>query len=321
MSVKEKIEKYPLYNEISKNFKFDESLASYALFKIGGNAEALYFPKTYDELKSFCEFLLKENIPISIIGNASNLLISDEGIKGVVISLLDFQTLEITEKKDDVVLVKVDAGVTIEKLLQFCIENDLTGMENFAGLPASIGGAIFMNAKCFDSSLSDIISSVFCLQLSKNTSAFEEYIFDAKDWAYKKSPFQKNADGIKMLENRSIILYSILTLRKGKKEDIKQKAEAIYSQRVQKKQFDFPSAGCVFKNDYIIGIPTGKLVSEAGLLGASKGGAEVAPWHGNFIINRGKASSEDVVYLMQIIREEIKKKYGITLEAEIIYCY
>ena len=320
MSFKEKIEKCPLYNEIKENFKFDEILAPYTSFKIGGKAEALYFPKTYNDLKEVCDFLLKENIPVSVIGNASNLLVSDQGIRGTVLSLSNFKIVEILEERGDTVFVRSDAGVTIEELLQFCITNELTGIENFAGLPASIGGAIFMNAKCFDSSMSDILFSVSYIKLKKNGCVLGKYVFNEKDWAYKISPFQKNSDGIKVLENREVIISSILALKKGKKEDIKQKAEAIYVQRVQKKQFDFPSAGSVFKNDYTIGIPTGKLVSESGLLGACKGKAEIAPWHGNFIINRGGASSNDVISLMQMVREEIKKKYGITLEAEIIYC-
>ena len=320
MCVKEKIEKYPFYDEIKENLKFDERVAPYTSFKIGGNVEALYFPKSYNEMKDFCDFLLKENVSLSVIGNASNLLVSDQGIKGVVICLSNIKTIEILEQKDDVVLVRADAGATIGELLQFCITNELTGIENFAGLPASVGGAIFMNAKCFDSSISDILFSVSCMKIEKKGCAFEKYSFNKSDWGYKLSPFQKNSDGIKVLENRSIVISSILVLRKGKKEEIRQKAEAIYSQRVEKKQFDFPSAGSVFKNDYTIGIPTGKLISEAGLLGVSKGEAEIAPWHGNFIINRGKATSSDVIYLMQTIREEIKKKYGIMLEAEIIYC-
>ena len=320
MLVKEKIENAYFYGKIKENFKFDERMAPYTSFKIGGNAEALYFPKNFNELKETCDFLLKENISISIIGNASNLLISDRGIKGVVISLSNFKKIEIFESQDDVVKLKVDAGVTIEELLQFCIENELTGVENFAGLPASIGGAIFMNAKCFDSSISDILFSVSYMKLEKNGCRIEKYSFNKNDWDYKVSPFQKNSDGVKVLENRNIVISSILVLRKGKKEDIKEKAGAIYSQRLQKRQFEFPSAGSVFKNDYTIGIPTGKLVSEAGLLAASKGGAEIAPWHGNFIINRGNATSSDVISLMQIVREEIKKKYGIMLEAEIIYC-
>lgn len=320
MSVKEKIEKASFYNAIKGDIKFDEVLAPYTSFKIGGKADVLYFPKTQDELKSFCDFLLNEGVPISIIGNASNLLISDHGVKGAVISLLNFQAIEILELKDEKVLVRVDAGVTIEKLLQFCIANELTGIENFAGLPASIGGAIFMNARCFDFSLSDILFSASYMKIGKNSSEVGKYVFNKEDWAYKISPFQKNSDGIKVLENRCLIVSSVLALRKGKKEQIREKAEAIYNQRVQKRQFDFPSAGSVFKNDYNVGIPTGKLVSESGLLGASKGGAEIAPWHGNFIINRGGASANDVIFLMQMVREEIKKKYGIMLEAEIIYC-
>ena len=321
MPIKEKIEKYPLYDEIKENFKFDEMLAPYTSFKIGGNAEVLYLPKNHDELKRLCDFLLKEDIPISIIGNASNLLISDQGVKGIVICLSNFKTIEIVEQKNDVFFVRVDSGVIIEELLHFCIENELTGIENFAGLPASIGGAIFMNAKCFDFSISDIIFSVTYMKMEKKGCVFEKYSFNENDWSYKISPFQKNSDGIKVLENREVVISSILMLRKGKKEDIKEKSERIYNSRVQKRQFDFPSAGSVFKNDHTVGIPTGKLVSEAGLLGASKGGAEIAPWHGNFIINRMNATSSDVIYLMQMVREEIKKKYEVILEPEIIYCY
>ena len=320
MSVKEKIEKYLFYNEIKENFKFDEMLLPYTSFKIGGKAEVLYFPQTQDELKNFCDFLLKENVPISIIGNASNLLISDQGVKGVVICLSNFKTIEIVNSQGTQIFVRVDAGVTMGELLQFCITNELTGVENFAGLPASIGGAIFMNARCFDSSISDILFSASYIRMKKNGCTLEKYVFDEKDWAYKISPFQKNSDGIKVIENREVVVSSVLVLRKSKKEEIREKAEAIYSQRVQKRQFDFPSAGSVFKNDYNIGIPTGKLVSESGLLGASKGGAEIATWHGNFIINRGGATSNDVICLMQMVREEIKNKYGIMLEAEIIYC-
>ena len=320
MLVREKIENAHFYGEIKENFKFDERIAPYTSFKIGGNAEVLYFPKNFNELKETCDFFLKEDIPISIIGNASNLLVSDRGIKGVVISLSNFKTIEIAENQGDVVKLRVDAGVLIEELLQFCIENELSGIENFSGLPASIGGAIFMNAKCFELSISDILFAVIYIKMGETGCSFEKYFFDKNDWSYKTSPFQKNSDGIRVLKNRNVVISSILVLRKGKKEDIEEKAKAIYTQRVQKRQFEFPSAGSVFKNDYTIGIPTGKLVSEAGLLAASRGGAEIAPWHGNFIINRGNATSSDVISLMQMVREEIKKKYGIMLEAEIIYC-
>lgn len=321
MSLVSILQSYNQYEKIKNNFKFDELLSSYTFFKIGGKAELLYEPSDKEELKAMCNFFIEHKIDVSIIGNASNLLISDSGLKGAIIHLNKFNECSVLKREGEHIFVNVGAGLIIDEFIEFCIENEISGIEDFAGLPASIGGAIFMNAKCFETSMSKLVKTVDYLKFSTTGCTFETYSMSEKDWDYKKSPFQKDSSGIKLLENRNIITSCILKLKKGNKDQIKGKSEERYNTRVLKKQFDFPSAGCVFKNDYTCGIPTGKLVSEASLLGLSKGGAQIAPWHGNFIINRGNASSNDVLYIMNVVREEIKKRYGIVLEPEVIYCY
>ena len=320
MNIKQLIENHSLYSKIKDHFKFDEELAPYTSFKIGGKTEVLYSPKSTDELKTFCDFLIKEGVPLSIIGNASNLLISDEGIKGVVIHISDFTFPSITQQENDDIFVTVGAGTLIETFLQFCVDNEISGLEDFGGLPASVGGAVFMNAKCFDTSISDVLFSAEVLKISESGASLNEYKMQKDEWGYKHSPFQKFASGIRVLEGRELVLSCVFKLKKGKKNEIKARIEERHQGRIAKRQFEFPSAGSVFKNDYTIGIPTGKLVSDAGLLGLSYGAAQVAEWHGNFIINRGSASAKDVLNLMEKVKEAIKAKYDICLESEIIYC-
>ena len=267
-----------------------------------------------------CKFFIEQKIEFSIIGNASNLLISDDGIKGVVIRISNFTIPSIIKQENDDVFVAVGAGTLIEDFLKFCIQHELSGLEDFGGLPASIGGAVFMNAKCFETSISDVLISAEVMKISKYDATLSEYKMQKNEWSYKSSPFQKCALGIHVQEGREIVLSCLFKLKKGKKEEIKAKIEERHQGRITKKQFEFPSAGSVFKNDYKIGIPTGKLVSDAGLLGLQCGAAQVAQWHGNFIINRGGASAKDVLQLMEKIRKKIQEKHGILLESEIIYC-
>lgn len=314
------VKTFPLYEKIKEDFKESEILSSHTSFKIGGAAQLFFTPSSFEELQEVCSFFIQNKIELSIFGNGSNLLVSDKGIKGVVISLEKLKDISIVEEKDECIVVKVDAGSKIDELLTFCVEHELSGMEDFAGLPASIGGATFMNAKCFDTSISDVLLCAQCLSLSKPSCSFVKYKIKDGDWAYKKSPFQQHTDGIKAHDGRLLILSVFFVLKKGFKEKIKEKMKMRVDTRNEKKHFAYPSAGSVFKNDYNVGIPTGKLVSEAGLLGFCKGGAKVAPWHGNFIINTGGATASDVIYIMEEIREKIKIEYGIILEPEIIYC-
>ena len=314
------IKTFSLYERVKENFRTEEIASSHTSFKIGGKIQIFYTPSTFNEFQQACDFFMQNKIETSIFGNGSNLLVSDRGVKGVVISLEKIKNISIVEENERDVVLKVDAGSKIDELLAFCVEHELSGMEDFAGLPASIGGATFMNAKCFDTSISDVFLYANCLVLSKLSCTLKEYKMKKSEWAYKKSPFQEHADGIKVHDGRLLLLSVFFALKKGCKDNIKEKIKIRLNARDEKKHFVYPSAGSVFKNDYNVGIPTGKLVSEAGLLGLGKGGAKIAPWHGNFIINTGGATASDVIYIMEEVRERIKTEYGIMLEPEIIYC-
>ena len=320
MSVRDVIEKHVLYKKIKENFKFSHPLSLYTSFKIGGDGEVIYEPCDVHELQELSNFFLKHDFNVSLIGNGSNLLISDSGISGVLIKLSKFKDISIVKEEGDDIFLNVGAGALVDDVINFCVDKGISGMEDFAGLPASIGGASFMNARCYESSFSDLLFSIKCMIFSKEGCIFVNHKVKQKEWAYKSSPFQKNTMGIRALEGRHFILSVVLHLKRGSEEEIRQKASERYKTRVEKRQFEFPSAGSVFKNDYNVGIPTGKLVSESGLLGLSRGGAQVSAWHGNFIINRGGAKAKDVIDIMNIIREEIKKRYALVLEPEIIYC-
>jgi len=320
MSVRDIIEKHELYEKIKENFKFSCPLSSYTSFRIGGDGDVIYEPSNIDELQKMSSFFLEHNFEVSLIGNGSNLLVSDNGIRGVLIRLAKFKDISIIRNEEDDVFLNVGAGALVDDVITFCGDKGISGLEDFAGLPASIGGATFMNARCYESSFSDLLFSIKCMIFSKKGCILVDYKMQKKEWSYKSSPFQKKTMGVRALEGRCFILSVVLHLKHGIGDVVRQKANERYKTRVEKRQFEFPSAGSVFKNDYNVGIPTGKLISEAGLLGLSRGGAQISAWHGNFIINRGGAKARDVIEIMNIVRDNIKKRYALVLEPEIIYC-
>lgn len=292
-------------------------------FKIGGNAEALFYPQTEEELSSGLLLLKKNGVHLSLIGGGSNLLVSDAGVKGVVVSLKNFNTIEIEEKNGTDIFIRVGAGVLTDSLTGWAAENSISGFEDFGGLPGTIGGAAFMNARCYDKSISDILISARTLELKQEEALISpeitEYQFCSKDWDYKKSPFQANANGIHLNENRKIILSCLFRAEYGDKLLIEEKTECRRADRVQKGHFKAPSAGSTFKNNRLFGKPSGRIIEEAALKGFAIGDAQVAPWHGNFIINKGNASCQDVLYLIQHIQKTVFEKTGFSLEPEVIF--
>lgn len=317
----------------SSLFLFEYSLKSLSSFKIGGNAEVLFMPQEDSQLYFWLDFFLKNNFPVSIIGGCSNLLIDDSGIKGVVVSLNKLKHIKMESDSVGQIFVYAEAGVLIDELCEWCVENSISGFENFSGLPGTVGGALYMNAKCYDKSISDILVSANTVVINTPKLVMEKYCFNQSDWNYKKSPFQiksykKNnstdiflnpAGSIEVFNNRKIITSAVFRLNNGDKENILIKTKEFKSDRIQKGHFKAPSAGSVFKNNRDFGIPTGKIIEDAGLKGFSIGGAAVADWHGNFIINKGGASSKDILNLIHYIKHVVFERKGFTLEPEIIY--
>ena len=288
------------YNGI---FLQNESLKDKTTFKIGGNASFFAKPEDSKSLIALLSWAKENDLPLFILGGGSNLVVSDDGIDKLVIST---EAFDFCDLQDD--LLTCGSGCSFEKITEFCIKNEISGLENFAGLPGTTGGATFMNARCYEVSISDVISSVKYIDLSDFTE--KSYSVDLSEWDYKKSPFQTGD---------KIITQVNFNVKKGNSKEIEEKSLSFIKDRENKGHFKFPSAGSVFKNNRNFGKPSGKIIDEVGLRGFSVGQAQVAPWHGNFIINNGNATASDVRNLVEIIQEKVLKETGFMLECEIIF--
>ncbi|MBO4732231.1 MAG: UDP-N-acetylmuramate dehydrogenase [Spirochaetaceae bacterium] len=292
---------------ICKLSRQNEPLAPHTTFKIGGNADYFFMPQSVEELLAVILRIKENNQPFFVLGGGSNVVINDEGFRGAVICTEKLNTIYIEEKSDIKTLV-CGAGCLMNNVVAFCEQNSLSGLESFSGLPGTVGGACFMNARCYNKSISDVLVSAE--YVDTRTGKKGSYKMNCKDWDYKKSPFQ-NTD--------RIIVQAVFCVKDGNKDEIKKQDEYFVHDREQKGHFRYPSAGSVFKNNRDFGEPSGKLIQDAGLLGYSIGGAKVSDWHGNFIINYNNATAADVKALVEHVRHVVYEKRGFLLEPEIIF--
>lgn len=302
----------------------NEPLCEHTTFKVGGKADFFTRPHNIEDFTHFLIFLKQNNIRFFVLGGGSNLVFSDAGFKGVIlcteklnqIEILDASfsicsecdLLKISENKEKTFYLKCGAGTKMAELADFCAKYSLSGFESFAGLPGTVGGACYMNARCYGSEIADILVNAKYFNFS-NLSV-EEYNFSPSDWDYKVSPFQKN---------NGIILESTFKVKTGKKELIIEESLKNINERKQKGHFSYPSAGSVFKNNRNFGLPSGKIIENAGLKGTKIGNAQIAPWHGNFIINTGGAKESEIKELVDFTKTKIKEKMGFELECEVIF--
>ena len=292
---------------------FDEPMSKHTSFKIGGEVPVFFEPENLDSLLVLIAALKSAEINYFVLGGGSNIVFCDSGFEGVVISLLKINRISLVESietKDDDVLVSAEAGATMASFVNFCAENCFSGAEKFSGLPGTIGGALFMNARCFDLSISELFVEAYYIDLNDYTE--QHKIFSPSDWDYKISPFQ-NA--------HTLILSATFRLKKKEKskEEIKSEDKRYIEERKSKGHFNFPSAGSVFRNNREFGAPSGKIIDECGLRGKQIGMAQIAPFHGNFIINLGGATQKDVKALVEFTVKEVKEKTGFCLQPEIIF--
>ena len=301
--------------KIQRNVK----LKDFTSFKIGGTADIYITPDSIEELKEALLFITQERIPAILLGGGTNLLIPDSGIRGAVIHTCNLKELRLSGAGQDR-LVEAAAGVSMQELTEFCAAQGLSGMEDFAGLPGTVGGAVFMNARCYERSISDVLNSVAVLYFSEKGGIIAEHEYRQEEWAYKRSPFQPQNKRFAAFDgNRPLIVSARFKAEPGNKAAIRSKMEERIADRTAKGHFRFPSAGSVFKNNRAFGKPSGKLIDEAGLRGLRRGGAQVAPWHGNFIVNTGSATAKEVMELIKIIQNRVKEQTGFELEPEIIF--
>lgn len=284
----------------------NEPLSNHTTFKIGGPAKEFLMPSTVEELASSVMDCVNSGEKYFILGGGSNLVFSDNGFDGKVIC-----TRNVGKVSSDGKVVRAQAGATISAFVNFCKNKGLTGFETFAGLPGTVGGAVFMNARCFEVEVADVLDSVKYLDLA--TGKICDYTFCKDDWAYKKSPFN---GGDKLVLEASFKISGDVSADMA---TIDEKCRYYINERQSKGHFEFPSAGSVFKNNHEFGKPSGKIIDEAGLRGYQIGGAKVADFHGNFIINAGGATAAHVKALVEKVKAVVLSKYGFALEEEIIF--
>jgi len=287
-------------SEIKQIFKgkisLNEKLAPFTTFRIGGVADYYVEPADANDILNMIKYLKKKNVPYYVMGNGSNVLISDEGIRGVVINLESgFGYIKHEEGK-----IIAGAGAKIARFVDFCIQNNYAGVEMLAGIPATIGGALVMNAGAYGGEMSTYINSVLVIKndvikrLSKEECGF----------------MYRNSD----LKN-TIILEAVFHLPHGEQEEISRKRKELQLKRNAAQPVEIPNAGCIFKNP--AGKYAAKLIEDCGLKGVSAGGAMVSPKHANFIVNYNNATAHDVIELIKLVRLAVHEKSGIDLNLEV----
>ncbi len=292
----------------------NELLAGHTSFKIGGPAALFAEPEDTDALCFVLNYICKEGIRHFILGGGTNIVFSDSGFDGIIISTKRLSGLEcIPAPSGENVAIRAGAGTKMSAIVNFACDKSLTGLEEFAGLPGTCGGAAFMNARCFDKEISNVAGKISWIEYDGTSKEYikKEKAFAAGDWAYKKSPFTEGGKIITQVEFN-------LT-KAGDPAAIQERARNFVLSRKARGHFDYPCAGSVFKNNRSFGEPTGKIIDSLGLKGRRIGGAQIAPFHGNIIINTGNAKCEDVLALVDTCKKEALEKYGFSLEEEIIF--
>lgn len=285
--------KYP--NLIMKE---KEALSNYTYTETGGPADFLFFPQSVEEVQGVIDWTLEKEYPLTILGNASNLIVQDGGIPGVTIILTELNEIEVEEDR-----IRVESGAAIIDLSEEAYEHQLTGLEFACGIPGSVGGAVYMNAGAYGGEVKDVIETVTLLT---RRGEIKEVKNEEMDFRYRHSILQESQD---------IVLSITFQLKKGNPKKIKEKMDELTYLRTSKQPLELPSCGSVFKRPE--GHYTGKLIQDAGLQGLIWGGAQVSTKHAGFIVNIGEATATDYIELIKHIQEVIFKQYGVKLEREV----
>ena len=283
------------------NILYNEDMKKHTTFKIGGPAECFIKIKTKEELKEILNIAKESEIPVTILGNGSNILVLDGGIKGITLTI-QIEYIDIKQNGEKY-KINVGGGYKLSKLAQICLKNEISGFEELSGIPGTIGGAVSMNAGAHGKEMKDIVEKIKCVDINGNEKEFSN---EEANFEYRKSIFKGNS---------YIVTEVVLKLEKGKHDEIKAKMDEYSQYRKTKQPIEYPSAGSTFKRgkDYI----TAKLIDDAGLKGYSIGDAVVSTKHSGFVINKGNASAKDVLDLVKYIKDTIEEKFNKQIELEI----
>ncbi len=276
-----------------------EPMKKHTTFRVGGPAKYYITPMDCEQIKQVLALCKQENMPYFILGNGSNLLVSDAGFEGVVIQIYkNMNQVQVNGEK-----ITAQAGILLSQVAKKALENSLAGFEFASGIPGTLGGAVVMNAGAYGGELRDVLTSATVLTLDGEIKKLS--VEDLK-LGYRTSIVK---------EEGYIVLEAELKLTVGDKDAIQKRMDELKVQRVEKQPLEFPSAGSTFKRP--VGYFAGKLIQDAGLRGYQVGGAQVAEKHCGFVINRGNATAQDVVKLICDVQKIVFEKYQVRLETEI----
>ena len=279
--------------------KVDEPMKRHTTFRIGGPADYFLLPSSEEELSGILKICKNEELPYFILGNGSNLLVSDEGYRGVIIQLYRNYG-DITVKGNE---IHATAGALLSQIAAAAKNASLTGFEFAGGIPGTLGGAVVMNAGAYGGEMKDVLKEVTVM-----TAAGEILVLPAEklEMGYRTSLVKTKG---------YLVLGAVIVLKQGDQEAIKARMKELTEQRVSKQPLEFPSAGSTFKRPE--GYFAGKLIMDAGLRGYQIGGAQVSEKHCGFVINKDNATAADVCRLLKDVQDKVKEQFGVTLEPEV----
>lgn len=273
-------------------------MKNYTSFRVGGPADIFVTPKTYDKVKDVIDICIESNTPYVVIGNGSNLLVKDGGIRGVVINMS-----KLNEVKTDGERVIAQSGALLSTTSVKALEQSLKGMEFAHGIPGSVGGAVAMNAGAYNGEISQVIESALIIDKQGNIKRLSK---EELELSYRMSV---------ILKNDYIVLEATFKLEKGDYAAIKGRMDDLMRRRREKQPLEYPSAGSTFKRPE--GYFAAKLIEDSGLKGTRVGGAEVSTKHSGFIINKEEATAKEILDLINVVQQTVKEKYDVELSTEV----
>lgn len=276
-----------------------ESMRKHTTFKVGGTADILVIPSDENMIMGVAKVCIQNDVPLFVIGNGSNIIVRDKGIRGVVMKI--FNNYSQLKVEEDIIIAQ--SGALLSKVCNIALEHNLSGIEFAAGIPGTIGGAVIMNAGAYGGEMSQVVLETKYLTQNGEIKRIKG---TEHNFGYRKSYFQ---------EKKYIVLESTIKLKKSDNKSIKGIMDELSEKRRQKQPLNYPSAGSVFKRPE--GYYTGKLIEDCGLKGYRIGGAQVSELHAGFIINKNNATSKDIIDLIKYIQEKVLEKFGVKIETEV----
>jgi len=313
------IELCPADSRCEIEVRCNEPMSHHTTFKTGGPAD-IWLRVRGENFPAFCAALIyrarREEIPVFILGGGANIVVSDKGIRGITLDMGAWEGESVCPQCAAEGELVLKSGTSIDDAADIAVASGLSGLEFLAGMPGTVGGALWMNARCYGKEISDVLSWAEIIDFGGGKEEPRIKRITVGDssvkagFNYKKSPFQKMD---------CLILSAAFKLKKGGKEKSLVEMEKNRQDRREKGHYLFPCAGSAFKNNRDFGKPTGQIIDELGLRGFQIGGAQIAPFHGNIVINTGCATSADIRALMDEVAAKVKAATGFTLESEILF--